>query len=177
MNRDTLAGPWTAVLFRNPSGLAPGQRLLAAGLIFALLAPAAAAVGKNEAKYVGGTINSVAVKAEGLITTTDSAKFVFVAQKSGGLIEVPYKRVVELEYGQKSGRRVAEAILLSPLFLLSKKRAHFLTITYKDPKGTEQAVIFELGKDIVRTTLTILETRTGRKVTYQDEEAAKSRAN
>jgi hypothetical protein len=172
MNPDTLA-----LSVRTPSRFAPAQRLLALATVFALLAPTALAVGKNKAKYLGGTINSVAVKAEGLITTTDSSKFVFVAEKSGGLIEVPYKRVVELEYGQKSGRRVAEAILLSPLFLFSKKRAHFLTITYKDPKGTEQAVIFELGKDIIRTTLTILETRTGRKVTYQDEEAAKSRAN
>lgn len=177
MNRDTSAGLWTAVPFRNPVRMASAPRLVAMGLIFALLAPPAAAVGKNEAKYLGGTINSVAVKAEGLITTTDAAKFVFVAEKSGGLIEVPYKRVVELEYGQKSGRRVAEAILISPLFLFSKKRTHFLTITYKDAKGTEQAVIFELGKDIIRPTLTILETRTGRKVTYQDEEAAKSRAN
>jgi hypothetical protein len=157
--------------------VASGRRILAMGLVLALLAPAALAVGKNKAKYLGGTINSVAVKAEGLVTTTDASKFVFVAEKSGGLIEVPYKRVVELEYGQKSGRRVAEAILLSPLFLFSRKRAHFLTITYKDSRGTEQAVIFELGKDIIRTTLTILETRTGRKVTYQDEEAAKYRAN
>lgn len=177
MNRDTFAGPWTVVPFRNPFGTALAQRLLAAGLVFALLAPTAAAVGKNEAKFLGGTINSVPIKTEGLITTTDASKFVFVAEKSGGLIEVPYKRVVELEYGQKSGRRVAEAILISPLFLFSKKRTHFLTITYKDAKGTEQAVIFELGKDIIRNTLTILETRTGRKVTYQDEEAAKSRGN
>ena len=34
--------------------------------------------------------------------------------------------------------------------------------------------MFELGKDIVRTTLASLEARTGKKIDYQDEEARKS---
>jgi hypothetical protein len=32
----------------------------------------------------------------------------------------------------------------------------------------------ELGKDIIRTALPIVETRSGKKVTYQDDEAPKS---
>jgi hypothetical protein len=34
--------------------------------------------------------------------------------------------------------------------------------------------VFELGKDVVRTTLTVLETRTGKKIEYQDEESRKA---
>jgi hypothetical protein len=34
--------------------------------------------------------------------------------------------------------------------------------------------VFELGKDIVRTTLAILEARTSKQIQYQDEEARKS---
>lgn len=34
--------------------------------------------------------------------------------------------------------------------------------------------VFELGKDIVRTALPILETRSGKKIIYQDNEARKS---
>jgi hypothetical protein len=61
------------------------------------------------------------------------------------------------------------------LFLLfSKKRKHFVTIGYKDNDGKEQVAVFELGKDIVRTTLAVLETRSGKKIEYQDEEAKKS---
>lgn len=62
---------------------------------------------------------------------------------------------------------------MSPLALFSKKRNHFLTITYKDASDKEQAGVFELGKDIVRTTLKILEVRTGKEITFQDEEACK----
>ena len=68
-------------------------------------------------------------------------------------------------------------MLLSPvgLFLLfSKKRKHYLTINFKDAAGKDQAVVFELGKEIVRTTLAILEARTGKQIQYQDEEARKS---
>jgi hypothetical protein len=79
-----------------------------------------------------------------------------------------------LEYGQKAGRRVGLAIAVSPLALLSKKRKHFLTVNYLDDTEKQQAVVLELGKDIVRTTLATLEARSGRKIEYQDEEARKS---
>ena len=67
--------------------------------------------------------------------------------------------------------------MLSPagLFLLfSKKRKHFVTIGYKDNDGKDQVVVYELGKDIVRTTLPILEARSGKKIEYQDEDAKKA---
>jgi hypothetical protein len=79
-----------------------------------------------------------------------------------------------LEYGQKAGRRVGVAIMVSPLALFSKKRKHFLTINFNDKDGKPQAVVFELGKDIVRTALTIIETRSGKQIEYQDEEARKA---
>ena len=154
------------------------RRLVAATVLLAFVAvtPAAVAVDKEKAMYVGGTA-SVAPKTEGILATTDAAKLVFIGEKGGGLIEIPWKRIDEAEYGQKVGRRVKTAIFLTPLALFSKGRKHYLTITYKDPKDEMQSAVFELGKDLVRTTLAVVETRSGRKITYQDEEAAKSRAN
>jgi hypothetical protein len=58
--------------------------------------------------------------------------------------------------------------------LFPKKRKHYVTIGYKDDQGKEQVAVFELGKDIVRITLPILEARSGKKIEYQDEEAKKS---
>jgi hypothetical protein len=58
--------------------------------------------------------------------------------------------------------------------LFSKKRKHFVTIGYTDGAGKEEVAVFELGKDIVRTTLPILEARSGKKIVYQDEDARKS---
>ena len=152
------------------------RRLAAAFVLTSMVVTPALALDKEKAMYVGGTAN-VAPKTEGVLATTDDTKMMFVAEKGGGLIEIPWKRIDEAEYGQKVGRRVKTAILLTPLALFSKARKHYLTISYKDKNNEMQSAVFELGKDLVRTTLTVVETRSGRKITYQDEEAAKSRAN
>ena len=153
------------------------RRLAAATLLISIaVTPSAFAVGKDKAMYVGGTAN-VAPKAEGVLATSDDTKLMFIAEKGGGMVEIPWKKIDEAEYGQKVGRRVKTAIFLTPLALFSKGRKHYLTISYKDKDDEMQSAVFELGKDLVRTTLTVVETRSGRKITYQDEEAAKSRAN
>ena len=137
------------------------------------------AVDSKGANYIGGTVAAfVTMKdpIEGKIDSSKEVALTFTADDKpfrGTLLTIPYDKITELEYGQKAGRRVAVAIMVSPLALFSKKRNHFLTVTYKDDADKEQSAIFELGKDIVRTTIKIIETRAGKKVTYQDEEARK----
>ncbi len=80
-----------------------------------------------------------------------------------------------VEYGEKVDRRYLAAVLVSPLFLLAKKRQHFLTtVGYSDEEDHQQALIFKINKDDIRATLVVLEARTGRKVEFQDEDARKS---
>ncbi|HXG70558.1 MAG TPA: hypothetical protein VNJ04_08100 [Gemmatimonadaceae bacterium] len=112
-------------------------------------------------------------KAEGPFDTMNPEHLVFRGKNSPEL-RVPYAAITELEYGQKAGRRVGMAIMISPLALFSKKRNHFLTVTWKDDAGKEQAAVFELGKDIVRTSVKVLETRSGKDVQYQDDDARKA---
>jgi len=148
--------------------------MLARVLLMALFIAAAVgqvvAVDGDKAMYVGGTIAALKEKAEGKLITTSESEIVFNAGGKGSL-NVPYAAISELEYGQKAGRRVAVAVMVSPLALFSKKRNHYLTVTYKDSDGKEQAGVFELGKDIVRTTFKILEVRSGKEITFQDAEA------
>jgi hypothetical protein len=137
-----------------------------------IVTPALGAVGSRHAMYVGGTVTGVAEQAEGPFETTNETVLTFTSEH--GNLEIPYAAIASLEYGQKAGRRVAVAVLVSPFALFSKKRNHYLTISYTDTDGTDQAAIFELGKDIVRTTLTIVATRSGKAIEYQDEDARKS---
>jgi hypothetical protein len=58
--------------------------------------------------------------------------------------------------------------------LLSKKRAHFLTVGFTDELGHQQAVVLEVAKGNIRATLVSLEARTGRKIEYQDEDARRA---
>ena len=126
-------------------------------------------VPSDRAQYRGGTIAALPEDTEGAITTTDERLFIFSYKKQR--YTIPYERINLLEFGQKVGRRLGLALAVSPLLLLSKKRRHFLTIHFHDDSGQQQAIVLELGKNIVRTTLSGLEARTGLKIDYQDEEA------
>ena len=144
-------------------------------LIFALAllrGPGEAARPGSAVEYVGGTLISLSPRTMGWLVTTDPDSLVFNSSKS--MIRVPYERINQLEYGQKVDRRVWEAVLLSPLFVLSKKRAHFVTVGFELEDGQQQALLFRVDKDDVRGLLVSLEARTGRKVTYQDDEARKA---
>jgi hypothetical protein len=131
-----------------------------------------AGVGSKDAVYVGGTVSSIKEGTEGKISSSDEKAYSFTSKN--GSFSIPYDRVEALEYGQKAGRRLGLALTISPWLLLSKKRKHFLTISWKDENDKDQAAVLELGKDIIRVQLATLEARTGRKVEYQDDEARKS---
>jgi hypothetical protein len=148
------------------------RRFVATALLVSFVAVPLAAVDGDKAAYMGGTLQ-VKEKAEGSFSTQSPTEVVF-ATKKNGTVSIPYTSIESLEYGQKAGRRVAVAVMISPLALFSKKRNHYLTITYKDQAGVDQAAVFELGKDIVRTTLTVLEVRSKKEIEYQDEEARKA---
>ncbi len=121
-----------------------------------------------------GTASANPEKAAGRFDTSNETALVFNPGKNGvPSLSISCSAVKELEYGQKAGRRVGAAITISPLALFSKKRKHYFTISYSEAAGKDQAVVFELGKDIVRTTIEILEVRIGREVILQDKEACR----
>lgn len=103
---------------------------------------------------------------------TDDDSFTFTARASS--VQVPYRDVNTLEYGLRVSRRYVEAALISPLFLVAKKKTHYLTIGYLDGDGHQQAMVLQVNKEEIRPLLVSLEARTGRRVEYQDEEARKA---
>jgi hypothetical protein len=126
----------------------------------------------GHAEYVGGTISQIPDGCSGTVTAVDEQYFVFYSKKASW--RVPYDKINLLEYGQKVDRRYIAAALLSPLFLLAKKRSHFLTVGYSDDENRQQAMVFRVGKDDIRMMLVSLEARTGRKVEFQDDDARKA---
>lgn len=124
------------------------------------------------ARYVGGTVAAIPAEAEGRIRTTDDLFFEF--RCSNREVSVGYNQINLVEYGQNVNRRLALAMVVSPLFLLSKSRTHFLTIGYTDKDGKQQAMVFKIAKSKIRSVLVAMEARTGLKVTYQDDQARKA---
>jgi hypothetical protein len=140
-------------------------------LFLAGLSVAAANAGAR-AEYVGGTRADLTNGWSGTVEAIDEEFFVFYSKKAS--VRIPYRSINLIEYGQKVDRRYWEAVLISPVFALSKRRAHFLTVGYTDESNREQALIFRVDKADIRAMLVSLEARTGRKVQFQDEEARKA---
>jgi hypothetical protein len=122
--------------------------------------------------YVGGTVAGVPTKSSGRIELDQADSMTLVVHDQS--IHVDYQNINTLEYGMRVSRRYMEAVLISPIFLVAKRRTHFLTIGYEDAEGRQQAIVLQVGKDEIRPLLVSLEARTGRKVEFQDEEARKA---
>jgi hypothetical protein len=155
---------------------------LVATLLVQTFVPLTVSANNDKATYFGGTIpefKDAKHPVEGRLQTSDETSLKFVYQKDQ-TVGIPYANFIDIEYGQKSGRRVgaavASTILLGPiglLFLMSKKQKHYVTIGFKDAADKEQVAVFQIDKDAVRTLLPILEARSGKKVFYQDKSAEK----
>lgn len=143
------------------------------GLILLWLAPLLqGAETGSRVQYVGGTLPGATNKSGARIEMLQEDALKLSVKGNSYLI--PYKDVNTLEYGLRVSRRYVEAALISPVFLLGKKKTHFLTIGYTDAEGKQQAMVLQVGKEEIRFLLVSLEARTGRRVEYQDEEARKA---
>ena len=134
---------------------------------------AAAPLPGARAYLTGTTVPDFPTRCDVVVNMTGDREMLFVTRQL--TLHVPYEKVNTLEYGQHVGRRYAEAILISPLFLLSKSRKHFVTVGYVDANGRQQAVVLQVNKGDVRALLAGLEAKTGRRVEYTDDEARKGR--
>jgi hypothetical protein len=140
-------------------------------LLLALVTFAAGDSGYH-AQFMGGTLAGVPAKSKAQLNLTAPDGLIFLCR--GQTLNIGYSKIDTLEYGQNVSRRYAAALLISPIFLLSKSRQHFVTIGYTDRDGKQQALVFRVEKGDVRSVLTTLEARSGRRVEYQDEEARKT---
>jgi len=126
----------------------------------------------NRVLYVGGTVAGVPSHSSAQIDVRDENTLSLHLRDKA--ISVAWSDVSNIEYGLHVDRRYLEAILISPLFLMAKKRTHFLTIGYVDAERRQQAVVLEVNKGDIRQLLVSLEARSGRRVEYQDDEARKA---
>ena len=139
--------------------------------VWCLELSSSAKVTGEEVMYVGGTVSKIPEATEGRMDTKNEEKLIFCSD--GGAFEIPYKSITSLEYGQKAGRRVGVAIVITVWALFSKKRKHFLTIGYKDQEDKPQGVVLEIAKGRAKSMITIIEARSGKKVEYESDEAKK----
>jgi len=143
-------------------------------LLAALGLPQALAAGGAgiKADLVGGTPGEFPTK--GSVQVDLSSPQLLLLRAGRSELRVSYQKVNTLEYGQSVSRRIAAAVLISPVLLLSKARKHFVTLGFVDSEGKQQALVLRVAKGDIRSLLAGLEARTGRRVEFLDDEARKA---
>ena len=125
-----------------------------------------------KAELVGGTPGEFPTKGGIRLDLSDTQTMLLRAGNSE--LRVFYQKINTLEYGQTVSRRYAAAVLISPVFLLSKSRKHFVTLGFTDAEGKQQALVLRVDKGDIRSVLAGLEARTGRRVEFLDDDARKA---
>ncbi len=123
-------------------------------------------------ELVGGTPGEFPTKGSVRLDLSDADTMLLQAGKTA--LRVSYQKVNTLEYGQSVSRRIAAAVLISPVFLLSKTRKHFVTLGFVDEAGKQQSLVLRVDKGDIRSVLAGLEARTGRRVEFLDDDARKA---
>jgi len=93
----------------------------------------------------------------------------FQDEKSQAIVTIPYDKIRSMLYEKTAKPRYTEGILLSPFFLLTKTKKHFLTIQYADDAGNGKFSVFHLDKSNARDIANTAEAETGKKVELSEE--------
>ena len=93
----------------------------------------------------------------------------FQDEKGATAFSIRYDAIKSILYEKSAKPRYAAAVLVSPLFLLSHAKKHYLTIQYSDGAGAGQFVIVHLDKKNAREAVAAAEAQTGKKVEQVEE--------
>lgn len=88
----------------------------------------------------------------------------FLQESGSSILDIKYDAIKNITYEQASKPRYAEAVLISPMFLLTSSKKHYLTFQYSDATGDGKYAIVHLDKKNARDPVACAEAQTGRKV-------------
>ena len=153
------------------------QKIIAALVGFALLlgtVQAFAASKFADAECFQGTSTgqkkaAPAVKGT-LFFNTEKKSVEFLDKKGSPTFSIAYDSIKTMLYEQSSTPRYTAAVLISPMFLLSHSKKHYLTIQYNSgADGNGQYMIVHLDKKNARDAVAAAEAETGKTVERSEE--------
>jgi hypothetical protein len=114
---------------------------------------------KKTATRIGGTLSF----------NNDKKAVEFLSDKEVPAFSIKYDAIKSMLYERTSTPRYVAAILVSPFFLFSHSKKHYLTIQYTDDAGAGQFVSIHLDKKNAREVVATAEAATGKKVEREEE--------
>jgi hypothetical protein len=107
---------------------------------------------------------------KGTLFFDNANKQVAFLQESGSpAITIDYSKIKAITYERSSKPRYAAAVLVSPLFLLSHSKKHYMTFQYAGENSEGKYAIVQLDKGNAREAVACAEAQTGVKVEQVEE--------
>jgi hypothetical protein len=100
---------------------------------------------------------------------SENKNVTFLQESGTPALTIKYDSIKNMTYEKAAKPRMAEAVLISPLFLLSNAKKHYLTFQYTDDSGQGKYAIVHLDKKNAREAVACAEAQTGKKVEQIDE--------
>jgi hypothetical protein len=132
------------------------KKLTAVCLLLTAALPAVAVEG-DQALYVGGTIPGLNAGVLGHVDTTSSATLIF--EHAGGKVAIPYADITSYEYSKDVTHHLGVLPAAAVGLLKMRRHSHFFRITYRDPGGAFQTIVFEVPKGMPRVLEAVLDAR------------------
>ena len=126
-----------------------------------------ASVPHPPAVYVSGSA-TVPNGTTGSLNLSDDKEFQF--DYADDTFRLPYERITSIELDGKSGAKAHLASSVSWVPKFGKKQGKLLTILYRGENDTGETVVFEIRKEEFESIASILEARTGKRVSYDHED-------
>jgi hypothetical protein len=99
----------------------------------------------------------------------DKKSVEFLDEKGVSVLSISDDKIKSMIYEKTSRPRYAEAILISPFFLLTHSKKHFLTIQYTDMGGQGKFAMIHMDKGNARDIVAAAEAETGKTVERTEE--------
>ncbi len=125
-------------------------------MLLAIAAPVFAADGDN-VSYAGGTVSQLKEGAAGRFDLSSGTQLRFVS--AGSVLEIPYNGIESFEHTKEVAVHLGVAPAIAVGLVASRKRNHFVRITYKDSNQSLQVAVFEIPKTMPIFIMPMLEAR------------------
>jgi hypothetical protein len=99
-----------------------------------------------------------------LIFDPSSKKVEFLNPKGAPAFSINYDAIHAMQYERTAQARYVAAVLISPVFLLTRSKKHYLTIEYNDQSGETHFVIVRLDKKNAREAVATATAQTSKRV-------------
>jgi hypothetical protein len=115
------------------------------------------AVDKEEARYVGGTLDNSKIGAIGHLTLSSPDSMTY---ESGTMrVRIPYADIVSYQYREEVTHHLGVLPAIAVGMLKHRQHKHLFTVDYLDDQNTKQIAVFEVSKQAAVSVRAVLDAK------------------